>query len=418
MSLKTEKLKNTAKLMLASLLVGVFGGMVGAFFSHLISLVTKLRTEHGFLILLLPVVAVTIVFIYKKLGVLGVGTNDILKTAGSVSPLSPKLTIAIIITSAISHLFGASVGREGAALQIGGGIATIGSKVFKLNENLRQILIRAGMAAVFAAVFGTPLTAFFFALEIVLVGSIHLKSIIPCFIASFTGYFTARLIGAHPERFNLSFIPQFSLSVAWKIAVITLLTAVLSIGFCHALRNSEKYAKKIFKSPYLRIITGGAVIVIMTAIVGNQDYNGAGINVIERIFDSWLNPNSLSFEPEAFILKLAFTCISVAAGFKGGEIVPTLFIGSTFGALLAALLGLPVPFGAALGMILLFCGVTNCPLASLFLGIELFSGVGALYFIPTVAVCFLLSGNISLYSAQRISPWADFDFIKKREKSN
>lgn len=395
MSLKTEKSKNTAKLMLVSLLVGVFGGMVGAFFSHLISLVTKLRTEHGFLILLLPVVAATIVFIYKKLGVFGVGTNDVLKTAGSVSPLSPKLTIAIIITSAISHLFGASVGREGAALQIGGSLSSLISRLFRLNQNQSEILIRAGMAGVFSAVFGTPITAFFFALEIVKVGTIHLKSVIPCLISSLSGFFTAAFLSAHPERFALSDVPDISLHIILKVAILTILTALLSIGFCYALRYSSKFAKTVIKNPYIRIILGGVLIVLLAILVGNQDYNGAGVNIIEHIFENG------TFRPEAFALKMLFTCICVAAGYKGGEIVPTLFIGATFGALISSLLGLSIPFGAALGMVILFCGVTNCPLASIFLGIELFSGVGMWYFIPTVAVCYLISGKISLYSAQQ-----------------
>ncbi len=395
MSLKTEKSKNTAKLMLVSLLVGVFGGMVGAFFSHLIRLVTKLRTEHGFLILLLPVVAATIVFIYKKLGVFGVGINDVLKSAGSVSPLSPKLTIAIIITSAISHLFGASVGREGAALQIGGSLSSLISKLFRLNQNQSEILIRAGMAGVFSAVFGTPITAFFFALEIVKVGTIHLKSVIPCLISSLSGFFAAAFIGAHPERFTLSDVPDISLHIVLKVAILTILTALLSIGFCYALRYSSKFAKTVIKNPYIGIILGGVLIVLLTILVGNQDYNGAGVNIIEHIFENG------TFRPEAFALKMLFTCICVAAGYKGGEIVPTLFIGATFGALISSLLGLSIPFGAALGMVILFCGVTNCPLASIFLGIELFSGVGMWYFIPTVAVCYLISGKISLYSAQQ-----------------
>ena len=395
MSLKTEKSKNTAKLMLVSLLVGVFGGMVGAFFSHLISLVTKLRTEHGFLILLLPVVAATIVFIYKKLGVFGVGTNDVLKTAGSVSPLSPKLTIAIIITSAISHLFGASVGREGAALQIGGSLSSLISRLFRLNQNQSEILIRAGMAGVFSAVFGTPVTAFFFALEVVKVGAIHLKSVIPCLISSLSGFFTAAFLSAHPERFALSDVPDISLHIILKVAILTILTALLSIGFCYALRYSSKFAKTVIKNPYIRIILGGVLIVLLAILVGNQDYNGAGVNIIEHIFENG------NFRPEAFALKILFTCICVAAGYKGGEIVPTLFIGATFGALISSIIGLPVTFGAALGMVILFCGVTNCPLASIFLGIELFSGVGMWYFIPTVAVCYLISGKISLYSAQQ-----------------
>jgi len=393
--------KAVLKLVTASLALGLSGGIVGALFSLLIGLVTNIRTNNGWLICLLPLISVVIVFLYQKLKITGVGTNRVLKAADEGEELSPLLSLGVFITAGVSHLFGASVGREGAALQIGGSLAAMFAKFFRFDSTMYKILVRAGMAAVFAAVFGTPLAAFFFALEVVLVGSIHIKSVIPCFISSYTGYLTARLIGSHPERFNLLSVPQFSLNVAWKIAVITVLTAVLSIGFCHSLSFSAKYLKQLIKNPYLRIIIGGAVIVLLTVLVGNQDYNGAGINVIENIFNSSLNPNSLSFKPEAFALKLIFTCISVAAGFKGGEIVPTLFIGSTFGALVATLLGLSAPFGAALGMILLFCGVTNCPLASLFLSVELFSGVGAWYFVPTIALCFLLSGKISLYSAQK-----------------
>lgn len=393
--------KAVLKLITASLALGLSGGIVGALFSLLIGLVTNIRTNNGWLICLLPLFSVTIVFLYQKLKIASVGTNQVLKAADEGEELSPLLSLGVFITAGVSHLFGASVGREGAALQIGGSLAAVFAKLFRFDSTMYKILVRAGMAAVFAAVFGTPLAAFFFALEVVLVGSIHIKSVIPCFVSSYTGYFTARLIGAHPERFNLLSVPQFSLNVAWKIAVITVLTAVLSIGFCHSLSFSAKYLKQLIKNPFLRIIIGGAVIVLLTVLVGNQDYNGAGINVIENIFNSSLNPNSLSFKPEAFALKLIFTCISVAAGFKGGEIVPTLFIGSTFGALVATLLGLSAPFGAALGMILLFCGVTNCPLASLFLSVELFSGVGAWYFVPTIALCFLLSGKISLYSAQK-----------------
>ena len=169
------------------------------------------------------------------------------------------------------------------------------------------------------------------------------------------------------------------------------------------MEHSEKFAKKIFENPYLRIAAGGAVILGLTLLVGTRDYNGAGVSVIERIFDpNYINPNSLDYSPFAFILKLVFTCIAVAAGFKGGEIVPTLFIGATFGAVVADLFtGMPTDFGAALGMVLLFCGVTNCPLASIFLSLELFSGVGFYYFIPCVFLCFVISGKISLYSAQQ-----------------
>lgn len=396
-----REIKKILKFFSVCILLGISGGIIGAGFSHSISLVTNFRQENGFILCLLPILSLLVVFIYKKLDITGMGTNQVLESADEKNTLSAKLPLGIVLSAVLSHLLGASVGREGAALQIGGGTATFFAHKFHLSENQRQILVRAGMAAVFSAVFGTPLASFFFALEIVCVGKLHLKSAIPCFITSFTGYYTSLFFGAHPERFNLPFAPEFSFNIAWKITVLTVLVSILSIGFCYALRYSSKFVKNLIKNEYLRIAIGGAVVFALTVLVGNQDYNGAGVNVIERIFDGGFSPYSLNFRPEAFLLKLIFTCVCVSAGFKGGEIVPTLFIGATFGALVATIVGLPVAFGAALGMVLLFCGVTNCPLASLFLGIELFSGVGTWYFVPTVALCFLLSGKISLYSAQK-----------------
>lgn len=401
MAYKNFSFKAFIKLFAASLILGLIGGCIGSAFSLAIGVVTALRISNTWILFFLPVGGVLIVFLYKKLGIYGQGTNTVLEAADSKEELSPLLALGVFVTSVVSHIFGASVGREGAALQIGGGLALAVSKLLRFDKSYGGILIRAGMAAVFSAVFGTPITAFLFVLEAVYVGTLHLKSALPSVIASFIAFLVSQLLGVRPERFSLFTVPEFSFDTAWKVAVLTVLTAVLSIGFCHALQNSARLAKKIIKSPYLRIIIGGIIIFGLTIIVGNQGYNGAGVNVIERIFNENKDPASISFSPEAFVLKLIFTCISVAVGFKGGEIVPTLFIGSTFGALLATIFGLSAPFGAALCMVLLFCGVTNCPLASIALGFELFSGVGFWYFVPTVLVCFILSGKISLYSAQK-----------------
>ena len=399
--MKGKNYKNFIKMLLASLILGLIGGSIGAAFSLVIAFVTDIRLSYSWVLCFLPVCGVLIVFLYQKLGIADQSTNTVLESANENIRLSPLISVGVFITAGISHLFGASVGREGAALQIGGGLAVAVSKLLRFDKSYVGILIRVGMAAVFSAVFGTPITAFFFVLEVVCVGTLHLKSALFSLLASYVAFFVSQVLGAHPERFSLSVVPQFSFGATWKIAVLTVLTAVLSIGFCYALRHSAKLAKKLIISPYLRIIIGGFIIFSLTFLVGNQDYNGAGISVIEHIFDSNFDPNSLSFKPEAFALKLLFTCVSVACGFKGGEIVPTLYIGSTFGALVAAFLGLPIPFGAALGMVLLFCGVTNCPLSSIALGFELFSGVGFWYFIPTIIICFIISGKISLYSAQK-----------------
>lgn len=395
------------KLLGCSLILGIFGGLLGALFSYLVSLVTGLRTNNPYLIYFLPLGGIVIVLLYKLLRLSGQSTNGVIDSADGENKISPLLSVGIISASLLSHLFGASVGREGAAIQIGGSLSVVVSKIFKISENHRKILVRVGLAAVFSAVFGTPIAAFLFALELVTVGRLHLKSALPSLLGSFTAFLVSHICGAHAERFNLSVVPDFSPLIALKTAVLVILTSLLSIVFCYSLRYGEEYAKKLLKNQYIRIIVGGFVIILLTLAVGNNDYNGAGISVIERVFHSG------EFKPEAFVLKLVFTVVSVSAGFKGGEIVPTLFIGALFGAFMSSILGIPVAFAAALCMVLLFCGVTNCPLASIALAFEMFSGAGFWYFVPAVALCFVLSGNISLYKSQRIA--LPYNFFQKHK---
>lgn len=394
MSLK-EKLLNLLKWIGLCFVLGLLGGVLGAAFSRAISFVTNIRTQHGWLILLLPLAALVSVFVFKVFKVDSMGTNQVLKSAGSDNCLSPLLAPAIFLGSVISHLFGASVGREGAALQLGGSLATALAKFFKLNDENRRLLVYCGMAGLFSAVFGTPIAAFLFAIEVVYVGKIKFKAILPAALTSFLAFAVSSGLKTHPERFNLTIIPKFSLFILFKTAMIAILAGLVGIVFCFSLTYGKKYAKKIIKNDYLRIATGGAVIVIITVLVGNQTYNGAGVSFIESIFENGTVIN------EAFILKMLFTVIAVCAGFKGGEIVPTLFIGAAFGSAAAALFGLPVAFGAAIGMTALFCSVTNCPLAAIFLSLEMFSFKGAGYFALAAILSFFVSGKIGLYSAQQ-----------------
>lgn len=140
---------------------------------------------------------------------------------------------------------------------------------------------------------------------------------------------------------------------------------------------------------------GGVLIVLLTLLVGSRDYNGAGGQVIEAAMEG-------TAVPWAFVLKMVFTALTLGAGFRGGEIVPTFFVGSTFGCAVAPLLGLDPAFGAAIGLIALFCGVVNCPVASIVLSVELFGGEGILFFALACALSYLLSGKFSLYSSQKI----------------
>ena len=384
------------KLMGLALLCGMCSGLLGALFAKVIVFVTALRGNNSWLIYLLPLGGIAIVWFYKYLNISGMNTNDVLKAAGENGELSPKLSVAVFVCSAISHLFGASVGREGAALQLGGGTAEFFSRVFKLDKSVKQILVHCGMAGFFSALFGTPIAAFIFSLEVVCVFSINLKAILPTFLSSISAFGVSHILGVKPERFNLEFNHSLSSALILKVILISLLTGLLAVAFCASLNKSEKLFKTAFKNEYIRISVGGVITILFTLWVGSYDYNGAGINVIERIFEHG------EFVGSAFFIKIIFTCVAVAAGYKGGEIVPTLFIGATFGALIGSLLGLSPAFSAAIGMTALFCGVTNCPLAAMFLSFEAFSWQAVPYIILSAAISFLASGKISLYSAQKV----------------
>ena len=203
-------------------------------------------------------------------------------------------------------------------------------------------------------------------------------------------------MGVAPEHFFIENVPAFDISTMWRVLVIAVLCAVVSMLFCWMMHSGAKLFKKLFKNEFLRAAVGGIVVILLTLLVGTRAYNGGGMDVIERIFEEGV------VRPEAFLLKMIFTSITIGAGFKGGEIVPTLFIGATLGGTLALLVGLSPAFGAAIGIAALFCGVTNCPIATILLSVELFGGESALFCMIAALVSFLFSGYFSLYSGQQL----------------
>ena len=378
------------------LITGLLCGNVGALFAHTITWVTNLRSQQSWLLYLLPVLGLISAGLYRLLRISDVGTNQVLESVRSRNKISWKLAPAVFAGSALSHLGGASAGREGAALQLGGSITSFLSCLFRLDEKHRHILTLCGMAAVFSSIFGTPVGAAVFALEVVSVGSLNVAAFFPVFIASLTAYSVAQAWGVPAEAFHMAYVPELAMSPLWRIIVIAVVCAVIAVIFCYSLHFTEHLFRRFFKNDFLRIFVGGALIVGLTLLLDTTDYNGGGFPVLERIFEHG------EVRWEAFILKILFTAITVAAGFKGGEIVPTFFIGGTSGAALALLLGLDPALGAAIGMVALFCGVTNCPLATVFLAVELFGADGMIFFALASVTSFLMSGHASLYAQQKI----------------
>ncbi len=388
--------------LILGVLLGVVGGLIGTLFSKSVAYVTNVRTEYSWLVFLLPLGGLVSVALYKLCRLGGVGTNQVFESVRKEKTVSPLLAPAVFVASCITHLLGGSAGREGAALQLGGSVSALFAKIFRLDEKSRHIITMCGMGAFFSAIFGTPLGAFVFAIEVVSVGHFCSAAIFPGLISSATAFFVAHSLGAEAERFPLTAVPELSLKTMGLVLLIAMIGALVSILFCHSLHYTSKIFKKWFQNEYLRIAVGGVLIALLTLAVGT-DYNGGGIDVMLRIFETG------DVRYEAFALKIIFTAITVAAGFKGGEIIPTLFIGATLGGALGTLLGLSPAFGAAVGIAALFCGVTNCPIATIILCIEMFGAEGSVCFALAAITSFLLSGNVSLYTSQRVvfSKWTE-----------
>lgn len=379
-----------------SLFVGIICGLIGTLFVKSISLVTGLRENNGWILFLLPVFGLVLTYIYKLLKESGIGTNHIIKSVRTEEKVSPLLSVAVFFGTVLSHFGGASVGREGAALQLGGSIGEFFAEKLKIPENYRRILVMSGMSGLFSALFGTPIAAFIFVLEVVRVGKRCLVAIVPAFISSITAFLIANKLGVEPERFPVNEIPDFSFEILWKFVLIAVVGAFVSEIFVFALHNSEKLFHKVFKNEYIRVVIGGIIIISLTKFLGTTDYNGGGINVVHHVFTH----GEVNYE--AFVLKIIFTAISIGAGYKGGEIVPTIFIGGTLGGAAALLLGLNPAFGGAIGITALFSGVTNCPFATVVLACEMFGIEGVGYYLIASIISFVLSGKISLYNGRKM----------------
>lgn len=389
-----DYIKTFLKWAVLGLVMGAVGGVLGAVFHHALHFVTHVRGEHMWLIFLLPVGGVLTVALYRLLKLQGNrGTNEIIDAALDGHPVSPAVAPGIFLAACLTHLFGGSAGREGAALQLGGSAASILAKLFHLEEEDRKVMVMAGMSAVFAGLFGTPLTATLFCMEFESVGTLFTPALLPCYLAAFVASRISGAMGVHAEVYILDAVHTMTLDNFWQYLILAVLVSVLGILMCELFHKAEHFAAHHLKNPFLRIALGGVVIMVMTLVVGDHRFNGAGM-------DMALKAVSGEADWYSFLLKMIFTAVTLAAGFKGGEIVPTFCIGATFGCVLGGLLGLDAGMAAALGLVGLFCCATNSPLASIILSIEMFGGTNLYLFAFTCVICFVLSGRSGLYASQ------------------
>lgn len=379
-----------------AIITGFVVGGVGILFVKGLGFANEFRNAHSYIILALPLAGLFIVFLYKVSKYENdKGTNQIISTLHGESQIPFRMTPLIFISTILTHLFGGSAGREGAALQLGGSIGNQLGRWFRLNEEDTRMIVMCGMSAAFSAIFGTPLAAVIFAMEVGSIGIMHFAAFVPCMFASLVASTFAHEMGCHAEAFTITEPMEFAIVPALLIVLLGILCALVSRIFCKTLHASGHFFKKYIPNAYLRVVVGSLIIIALTVLLRTTAYSGAGVNLIEEAF--------AGHAPKmAFVWKIIFTAVTLGVGFKGGEIVPSFCIGATFGCLFGTLFGISPSLCAAVAMVSVFCGVTNSPITSLIIGFEMFGFDSMKYLLIGVAISYMLSGYTGLYSEQTI----------------
>ena len=372
---------------------GLICGLVGTLFHLSVERVTELRADQPWLLFLLPAAGLLITALYKATKCEGVGTNNVIRAVQSGEPVSILLVPAIFFGTVLTHLCGGSAGREGAALQMGGSIGWNVGTLLHLKDHDRRTATISGMAAFFSALFGTPLTAALFAMMVEDVGLTFTSAFVPAFTSALIAYGCSLAFGIAPTHFAIT-APELTVWSAFLVILLGFACAAVSRLFCGLLHFMEHKVPQLLPNPWLRVFVGGVAVIAFSYLFGVGRYNGAGMGVITAAVEQG------EALPWDFLCKIFLTALTLSCGFKGGEVVPSFFVGATFGCVFGPLLGLPAGFAAAVGLVSIFCGATNALIPSILMGFELFSGAGLELIALGCGICYMLSGHHGLYSSQ------------------
>jgi len=384
---------------LTAIAVGIIVGAIETLFGRGLSEITNIRNKYVYLLIpCLPLAGMLIVFTYSKIGRNSIkGMSLIFSAAFKEEDTIPKRLVPLLMISTwLTHLFGGSAGREGAAVQIGGTVAHSVGKRVKIKNGSRILLI-TGMAAGFAGMFQTPVAAIFFAMEVLTAGVVEYCALFPCIMASFAASLTSHALGLEKLTVNLSRSLELDIYLILKVILLGVIFGVVGGLFAYIFNFSKEFFRKRISNPYLRIFVMGLMLSVLLLLLHKGRYSGSGENLIVASFS---NGKIYNYD---WILKFILTILTVSAGFQGGEVTPLFSIGASLGVVIAPVLGLPAEFAAALGFVAVFGGGTNTVIAPVFVGAEVFGTDYLPYFFIVSAIAYVFNGNKSIYSKQRIS---------------
>ncbi|NQX82203.1 MAG: voltage-gated chloride channel family protein [Flavobacteriaceae bacterium] len=384
------------KLLPSITFVSTLIGSASAFLLIALNWAENTRANNEYILFGLPIAGFFIGFIYHKYGGNSTkGNNLIIEEIQNRKTTIPLLMAPLVFMGTIiTHLFGGSAGREGSAVQMGASISDNIQKLFKLDYNLRTLFLIIGISAGFSSIFGTPIAGALFGIEIVLIGKLKLKYLLPSLISAFVANYICELWPITHSVFSVEYVPSLGVeNIVW-VVLASFVFGLVAMSFSKTTDYMTSVFNKI-KYPPLRPFVGGVVIVSLVYIVGTTKYLGLGVPIIESAFER-------NLFPQVFMLKLIFTSITLASGFKGGEVTPLFFIGATLGNVLSLFIPLPYSLLAAMGFVAVFSGATNTPLACSVMGIELFGFESGIYIVIACYFAYIVSGNTGIYKSQLI----------------